>query len=232
MIDKEPNSLTLKERIDADKGLKSKRVILTALSLVLLAVTFTGAVIEKANTFIFEINFKHTEELSLLIASAIFFLLIHYYSYARKYHQELTEMWKKDFRADDHINYECGSGECFGLMADIAPDEYKDGHYYANEYKWDASYTSKFLILRYFIFTKHDVQHGIDVECDKVNILTDIGVKGYLIALWTEFKHKLLGFVRYSENLDVKFPYLLGLISLASLVYQEQLQSLLTWVLG
>jgi len=236
--DAKHEKLSLKERIDADEGLKSKRVMLTTVSLILLAVTFTGAVIEEANTFIFKIDFKHAEGLSILLALVILFLLIRYYSYARQYHDELTEIWKKDFMYDDRVNYREESGELSGLMEKKAPEGYKKSQYdYThndthNDTHWSEFYTSKYLVLRYFEYIEFDPTNSFIDELHTINILKDIGVRAYFIVLKIEWKNRILGLIKCPENLDIRAPYLLGLTALLSLIHQAQLQSFLKWLLG
>ena len=70
---KEP---TITELIDQDEGLKSKRKLLTVTSLILLVLTFSGAKVEEANTFILKLKFDNQSGIAILLILAIFFLLI------------------------------------------------------------------------------------------------------------------------------------------------------------
>ena len=60
--------------IDEDQGLKSKRNILVVVSIVMIVLNCSGAVIQEANTFIFKISFTNHVGLSQFMAVAIVFL--------------------------------------------------------------------------------------------------------------------------------------------------------------
>lgn len=84
--------LDFRERLDSNTGLVSKRRILVTLSLLLLAIQFTGAVFKEANTFIFKIEFINQSGLSVFLLLAVVILMVRYYSYAHEYHQELFKL--------------------------------------------------------------------------------------------------------------------------------------------
>ena len=65
------NSSELTQAIDNDAGLQSKRKLLTVASLILLALSFSGATIDEANTFIFKIKFANQNGLGILLVLSI-----------------------------------------------------------------------------------------------------------------------------------------------------------------
>jgi len=234
--DAKPKKLSLKERIDSDAGLKSKRNALTWVSLVLLIVTFTGAVIEEANTFILKISLKQGEALSLLLVLAIIFLTIRYYSYARKYHEELTGLWKKDFFKDHLIlNVDYETREPSGLLVEAAPKGFETdypnlGHEEMHT-DWDWYYQSKWFFLRYFVYEETDRKVGQDPITTWTNIFS-VSIQDYATAIRIELKHRFLGYFNYPENLDIQAPYLIAIASIASLIFQDELSAMLTWILA
>ncbi|QBZ83841.1 hypothetical protein GHNINEIG_01908 [Hydrogenovibrio crunogenus] len=228
--------LTLKERIDADEGLKSKRLLLTTVSLVLIVVTFTGAVIEEANTFILKISFQQGEALSLLLALVVLFLTIRYYSYAFKYHQELTQLWKNDFfKTPSILDRDYHSDELSGLLIDVSPGSFESDLAHMShpqcETEWDYYYESRWLVLRYFVFEEINKQVGEVVSVRRINLLMTYP-KVYFQALLIEFRHRFGGYLRYPENLDIQAPYLMALAAICSLVFQSQLAQVLSQILN
>ncbi len=70
------NSSELTAAIDRDEGLKAKRKLLIVASCILLALSFSGATIDEANTFIFKIKFTNQNGLGILLVLSIVFLMI------------------------------------------------------------------------------------------------------------------------------------------------------------
>lgn len=232
MADAQP---TLRERIDVDEGLKSKRNALIWVSLVLLTVTFTGAVIKEANTFILKIEFMQGEAISILLLLAIGFLGIRYYSYARKYHKELTKLWKKDFFRDDLILIEdYQTREPSGLLVNLSPKgferDYPNLGHPELQSDWDWFYETKWLFFRYFVYEETNTHVGETVRVERVNLFAK-SFRGYLIVLMIEFRCQLSGYYKYPENLDIQAPYFISLFAMLSLVFQAELSIVLNWIL-
>lgn len=226
---------TLKELIDGDEGLKSKRNALLWVSLVLLAVTFTGAVIKEANTFILKIEFAQGKAVGILLVLAIIFLGIRYYSFAQKYHSELTKLWKSDFFKDNIILYsDYETREPYGLLAKVAPEGFKSDYPNLGHEQmptdWNWYYESKWFFRRYFVYEKVNKQH-VEVEKETwVNLFT-FSLKDYFVVLGVELKHQSLGYFKYPENLDIQAPYAIALSAILSLVFQNELSEILRWIL-
>ena len=72
-----------RDNIDKDEGLAAKRCALVIVSLLLLALSVSGASIKEANTFIFRIEFSNHVGLTYLLGAAVIFLLLRYYAYAQ-----------------------------------------------------------------------------------------------------------------------------------------------------
>ncbi|WP_429112088.1 hypothetical protein [Aeromonas veronii] len=87
------NLLSYRKRIDEDAGLQSKRKLLVLLSVLMLAIDFTGATFKEANTFIFKIEFENQSGLNVFLLLSVVYLLIRYYAYAHSYHEELYNLW-------------------------------------------------------------------------------------------------------------------------------------------
>jgi heme/copper-type cytochrome/quinol oxidase subunit 3 len=110
----EKKSPTITELIDADEGLKSKRKILTITSLILLALTFSGAKVEEANTFILKLKFDNQNGIAILLVLTIVFLIIRYYNYAKPYHEKLFRAWSDRMLDDGYfLNSDVETRELF-----------------------------------------------------------------------------------------------------------------------
>jgi hypothetical protein len=117
-----PKQLTLTQCIDADEGLKAKRKLLTVVSLILLAIAFSGAKVVDANTFIMKISFTNQNGIAYLLLLSIIFIMIRYYNYARPYHDELYQAWTERMLGDRyfHLYYE-EADISEGLIDDLKP---------------------------------------------------------------------------------------------------------------
>lgn len=99
----EKKEQTLKERIDADEGLKSKRLLLTVISVIVIGVSLADIKIAGINTLIFNLEVGRKDGIALLLVLTVAFLMVRYFTYARKYHDDLTTLWKKEFMNDNEI---------------------------------------------------------------------------------------------------------------------------------
>ena len=118
--------LTLTQRIDADEGLKAKRKLLTVVSLILLAIAFSGAKVVEANTFIMKISFTNQSGIAYLLLLSIAFLMIRYYNYAHPYHDELYKAWTERMLNDRYFYlYHDEADESEGLIKDLYPESLK-----------------------------------------------------------------------------------------------------------
>ncbi|MZR64073.1 hypothetical protein [Alcanivorax sp. DP30] len=213
----------LYSEIDQDEGLKSKRRLLTFTSLILLAIQFTGAKIEEANTFIVKLSFEHQNGMALLLMFSIVFALIRYYNYAKRYHNDLYLIWSNNLLKDNKVEYFCPhSDDVSGLLHESYPKGFNIEMFlykYPDEnLSYKTHYECEFFLVRYFRFTWND-QH--EDYSGKVNILKNIGFKAYLSVLGMEAKYQFSRYFTHRENLDILFPYFLGVFSLFSYIFAD-----------
>ncbi len=205
----------LQNKIDNDAELKQKRRLLVIISLLLLVIQFTGAEILKANTFIFEIKFNHQNGLTLLFYISLIFLLIRYYNYARKYHLELSYLWRSDLLSDPLIEtYDENNHEISGLLHDEYPNGFNiDVALNEPDSHWRQSYICGPFFTRKF---RHHLADDYDIHDYDLNIFEKLGYKKYFQILGVEAKHQALSFLKHRENFDILAPYFLGIAALAS----------------
>jgi hypothetical protein len=222
-----PKPLTLTQRIDADEGLKAKRKLLTVVSLILLAIAFSGAKVVDANTFIMKISFTNQNGIAYLLLLSIAFLMIRYYNYARPYHDELYKAWTQRMCEKTlYVNHAVDDHYIPGLMTHLSPKELCYESCKRDSYGfWHYRYTSKWLILREikFFWSNDGESHNQEV----VSLLSKTSLWGYFKLLVLESKYQITSFFTHRENLDIFTPYLLGCFSILSFIFSKEIIEIL-----
>jgi hypothetical protein len=220
--DKVASSITA--QIDNDDGLKSKRKMLTIVSVITLAMTFSAAKIEEVNTLFFKLSFENNGGISFLLVCSILFLLIRYFNYARPYHDKLYRVWSdRMLKAPFFYVYHYHNDECEGLVKQKMPkgiDFYE--HMNNPELNLTWGYECSFPL-------KRKISYRIFNQDDDWPEVVSIGWQNYPKALILEVKHRLQSLFIYRENLDIYTPYFLGLAAISSYFFVEELQQLLTF---
>lgn len=237
-----PKPLTLTQRIDADEGLKAKRKLLTVVSLILLAIAFSGAKVVEANTFIMKISFTNQNGIAYLLLLSIIFLMIRYYNYARPYHDELYKTWTKRMLSDRYFYlYHEYADESDGLIVKLKPQSLISDLYESQCRNWEVEYRCSWIFKRNIDYTwlsDHDNKSTVDLmrinndnneafkKVDKI-IKNKINFKLYLKILSYELKYQTSSFFTHRENLDILAPYILGCFSILSFIYNEEVIEIL-----
>lgn len=220
----------LQQKIDSDEGLISKRRLLTIVSIILLAVEFSGARIIEANTFIVKLGFDNQSGLSVLLLVSIIFLMIRYYNYAERYHQELYDLWTTQLLNDPTIHQVCPhSDNSSGWLYEAKPDRIKLPNFFDDSVSYKFSYICKFPLRRIFGYHTSD-EH--DTHDEYVSIFNKLGLKIYLSVLWLEAKLRISSYFKNRENLDIQAPYFLAVCAILSFFFNHQLQLVLQWFTG
>lgn len=221
------NNLNITQAIDADVGLQSKRKLLIVVSSILLALSFSGATIDEANTFIFKITFSNQNGLGILLVLSIIFLMIRYYNYAKPYHNQLYTLWSERL-LDEPFFFSQNPHEpedAYGLVAESSADEILH-RYREDEFYWSYSYQCKSPFRRYLV---HSWGSKLDYDgnVESINILMKFGINKYLTALYLEAIEQSKSFFTHRENLDILAPYMLGGLAIASYYFNAELMELL-----
>ena len=214
--------LTLTQRIDADEGLKAKRKILSVVSLILLAIVFSGAKVVEANTFIMKISFTNQNGITYLLLLSIMFLMLRYYNYARPYHDELHSKWTDRMLKDRYFYQYCEHSDgTSGLTIDLRPKRFKDDQYEHECGPWRTEYRCSWLLFRNIDYFWAD-SHG-NPNYSTINLFKVVSIKQYLRILAYEFKYQTMSFLTHRENLDIFSPYLLGVVSIISFIFNDEM---------
>ena len=205
--------------MDSDEGFKSKRRALVFFSVLLLAITVSGAVIKEVNTFIFKIEFTNHDGLIYLLVVAVLSCMLRYYAYSEKYHAQLFKFWSSRFLGDSGIfHYDRQSEEVGGLLGKRV-DVY-GGDEPGIEY---LQYKKTGFLKRRLAYPSEgqDERHGVY----RYTALIDLNSYGddwrkadFRKLLLAELMYRIEAWIKYRETLDLVSPYLLGFGSLVAFI--------------
>lgn len=213
---------TITEQIDADAGLKYQRKLLIATSLIILVLSFSGATIGEANTFILKLEFENEYGISILLCLGVAFLLLRYYNYAYKYHQQLHELWSDRLIRDPFfIDQEFETGEHYGYLVDMEPKGFSVEAFRYEDTEWSYHYVCRPILRRKIAYSWNN-QHEYG-STEHVNIEW----KNYPKILGLEAKYQFKCLVTHRENLDILSPYFLAFLAMLSYVFKEELKCVL-----
>lgn len=211
MIQKE----NIKQLIDNDEGLKSKKRLLVITSLIMLAIQFSGAKVVEANTFILKLEFTHQVGIPFLLVISICFLMVRYYNYAGKYHDKLYELWSGCLLEDDlYYVYNPYTDDHDGFVYGLMPNNFNHQQLdYEEHSSWSISYVRKLFFRRYLRYSSYD---GDQYKHVNVALFSRVSFKKYLVMLWLESAYRNKGLLTQREHLDILSPYILGVVAILS----------------
>ena len=214
---------SITEEIDKDEGLRSKRNMLTVVSLILLALEFSGASVLEANTFILNIEFERHEGLAVLLVISVIFLLLRYYNYARPYHDKLYKLWT-DRLFDENEYHSCEMFDDYprGLIGELMPFKSQlEDIEHDERLWWSKEYKCGWFFRRFIVYYWND---EFQEYKESVSLFKNVKATQYLKLLWLELKHRIQRYFVYRENLDIAAPYILSVCAVSSYFFNEKLQ--------
>lgn len=206
---------TIFKQLEEDKGFQNKRRALVWTSAILIVMIFSGATIIEANTFILRIEFTNRDSLPLLVATACVFMLIRYYGYAQRYHEQLSQSWRTPIIQDPRfLSYDPDEDDFNGVAADLAGDYNLHGRRGMN-----IQYEAKFPLRRYLTtsYTEMDERYGEVLVTSSINLhrITKSWTLRHVLKIFRiEFDHRWKATMRTREYLDVYSPYIVSAIAL------------------
>ena len=220
--------------LNNDKGLKSKRQLVTYISLVILAINLSGATIQEANTFLFKIEFMSPEGLNILLACTLFFGLIRYYNYSHKYTKKLTTLWKGRFLSDSRVLYFHNDGESYyGILSPFANKVFMDN--YADLHKniisnIDTEYKIHWLpFYRTYKKSWQNNQHG-EIENQSFKINKELSMVELCILIKIEYSYRIEAYFKYPETLDLKAPFLIASLAYISILMKSKIPNFINFL--
>lgn len=223
----------LSKTIHDDAPLASKRRLLVGLSMVLIAICFTGAKVSEANTLFFKITFANMDGILNLLLVSTGFSLFRYYSYTSIYQQAITKEWTDKLLKHSFFYGICEhSDQEGGYMVDIAPAYagYNDDNFrHDEESSLSESFHANWFFnaqISYDLYTRDG-----DEKYSQVYLLNFKDPKRSIYALAIVFKCWWDAQIRFRESLDIYAPYLIAFTAIGLTVYPilaETLPKLLT----
>ena len=187
-------------------------------SLILLALSFSGAKVEEANTFILKLKFENQEGISVLLVLAIMFLMLRYYNYAGQYHQKLYKLWTNRLLKDKFfLDVHPYDSSVSGLISKLEPKGFDIENMNYEELSLDYQFKCSFLFVRKITYYWCDRHQDFEEEIE-------VGWENYFKVIRLEAKYQLESFIVHRENLDIIAPYLIGLMAITSYFYNDQFQ--------
>ncbi len=204
--------------IDSDENFRSKKRVVVILSIILLALVFTGAEIKEANTLIFKIDFKNQSGLGWFMFSAIIVSLLRYNNYARPYKDQLYSLWSNRLLGRPEIYYvHPVIDEPEGYEIELFPKDYeyflKKDH--AEIY---TAYVCRFPFRRYF---EYEYGENMCENLERVSLWSN--KKIYFHVLWLEFKERIKTLTGHREFLDVYSPYFLASTAIFLFIIKDKI---------
>lgn len=229
-MEKEDKLVAFHKAIDEDKGFKSQRNIITYISLVILAINFSGATIKEANTFLFNIVFSHAQGLMVLLSAALAFSLIRYLNYSHKYAMVLSSFWKERFLNDyriqhfDNETYEVGG--LFGGIISSARD-----HHFQDQEKWgettsaSESYITHINPFKRVYKSEWSIIKKNESSSTYFPVFKYLGFWNFLKVWQIETSYRLNALVYHRESLDIFAPMFLAAFAYLSVILHDKLSS-------
>lgn len=214
----------LSQKIEVDTGLAKSRKYLMFVSLILLALTFSGAKIVEANTFLFKLTFTNSEGIIDLLLLSIAFLVICYHSHASKYHKAIYNDWTYRLLKDEYFYSVCehSDGES-GYIVDIAPQY---AGYNDESFRYEDEHQSRKVTFHANWFINAQFQYDLfnrdgHMQDQKVYLFKLSMFFASLKSLWLVLNYWIDAQIRYRESLDIFAPYLIFFITTLSVLLNK-----------
>lgn len=208
-----PKDLT--EQINNDTALASCKKTLIILSSILLALTFSGAKVTEANTFIFKITFSNPTGFTSLLLLAIGYLLIRYNSLSSEHVTNFNLQWAEKvlnsyfFKRHDPYNdiYDGFISDLLKPKIYISNDKYRS----MGPCSLDYSLKTKLFFNAYIELTETD-ENGNPFD-HKFYFRKSKKKLHYISAVSIMIYYWLIEQFRHRESLELYGPMFIGFIA-------------------
>jgi len=204
-----------RNKIDEDNGFIAKRRGLTLISMILLGFAFTGAKLTEINTFIFKFTLEHQGGLLEVLVFAQVYYLLRYYSYAFPHQRLLSSLWQRRLMSDYRVfHYDDSTDELSGLVSkkmNIYGGDYPESK--STYYRVDGVFRRSVCFESYFLEENDErVEYLEEYRLNQYD--KNWSRKDLINLLKIEYQYRLSALFQYRENLDIRGPYIIALISL------------------
>ncbi|MNZ02308.1 hypothetical protein D3C78_189480 [compost metagenome] len=227
------NTAKTLESMNEDSDLRAKRKLLIIISVLLMAMSVSGATLLEANTFIFKIGFSNTEGLGYLLFIGNLTLTVRYYSVAYQYHVKLYDMWANEMISDSQVfGYTCDDDHYIyprGLLSKI--EVFSKGF---NEFQRPEENELHKFVLKYEVSGLF--MRAVSYECDmgeyhkieRVSLSSfgnGWGYRDFFKILKFELKYQSNALFRRAEYLEILLPYIISILSMLSFIFKTNIQA-------
>lgn len=218
------------EKINEDTELSSKRKLLLIISVLLIAMSVSGAELVEVNTLIFKVNFSNTLGFSLMFFIGVLILTLRYYSVAYPYHAQVYNLWTNEMMRDSRVfGYNIDGNEFFphGLLSDKKEFSYPlvieetDRESMIPEYVVTGVFKRTMRLYDYY----DEGSIAKDIKLYRFDKEWKFG--HYLRLLKFEFTFQCSALFRRTESLEIMLPYIISISSLLSFIFKSEIQAYL-----
>lgn len=223
------------KQIDADASFNKIKKLLITLSSLILFITFSGAVVKEANTFIFKIEFMHSSGLLILFGLANTYAFIRYINFSGPYFIHLRDFWVNRFLHDPKIKvFDSHSDQYGGALAPILNSWFEE-HYdsYQRQEIDPPTYNYKSSLIPFFgrYIEFHSVSSRYDFDIYDSKKISQLGFLPYLYILTYEFIYRVRAFIFHREPMDIYPPIYLYIGATLSIFFKSEIRWLVKLIL-
>jgi len=211
------------DEIAKDERLKSSRIKLITVALILLVTEVSGASITEANTFIFKIEFKKAENIPFLLFMATVLLTIRYHNYAVKYHRQLYSQWDEAMLSTGYfMSWDGHSDEMpeqdikmLGVLGELVPCNYAQYEEAKRESEFEYNYVRLFFDRR-IRYCRADSIYPYDSE---YSISKELGRYKLFQIMCFEQQFQLKRMVNSPEWIDIFGAYFIAFTAIVCYLF-------------
>lgn len=218
------------EKLHEDTELSSKRKLLLIISVLLIAMSVSGANLVEVNTFIFKVNFSNTLGFSLMFFIGVLILILRYYSVANPYHAQLYDLWANDMMRDPRVlGYHIDGNEFFphGLLSDKKEFSYPLMIEETDHVRMTPEYVVKGVFKRSVRLYEDYDEGSIAKDINLLRFDKEWTFGHYIRLLKFEFSFQCSALFRRTESLEIMLPYIISISSLLSFIFKSEIQAYL-----
>lgn len=207
---------SLRSKIDNEPNLSRIGKLITYASLISLAITLSGATVEKANTFLFEIQFKSPKGLSVLLVLALVFLLIRYHGFASIFLKDLIQLSRDRYENTPALRFKGKSG---AALMEVIGKTLPKGEVLQEPHEIGITLIPRPLLkmrleIRYTNKQRLKCTKRIQLEGGPFKI--DKTTRIRLLLSW--YTSKITNYTNHPDHLNLLAPYFIGVIALATML--------------
>ena len=200
----------IRKKMSNDSGLNRIGKQITYTALVCLAIAFSGATINKANTFLFEISFNNPKGLSILLVLVILLLLIRYHGFASAYFAKLSYLSNARFENNPLIiDRGNPAGYLHGVIGEFI-EGFSGPNYPRVKLKWKLPLKMCLKVT--------EIDPTGDETGFYIKDLDELSIRDKLAIAWCIVLTKIKNFTNHPDHLNLLAPYFIGITAITMML--------------